>query len=237
MMLYVYGVVDSPQFSAAVSGHEEAIVFPVACGELAAAASGVSCALEPQVQNIWRHEQVLEVLMQEHAVLPLRFGTCVRDVDTLSHDLQRRRPALLESLARVRGKVEFALRVAGIMAAGESPVICRDDTASSLLPGTRYLQAKAKIFHEQANMDAAARRVRDILQPYLDGAAVAAVWELSGKASAPLTGSYLVGRDNIPQFIHAIDTARGDHPALDITCSGPWAPYSFVSMRRAEAER
>ncbi len=236
-MLYVYGIVDSLQFSAAVSGHEGAIVFPVVCGDLAAAASGLSCALEPQVRNIWRHEQVLEVLMQEHAVLPLRFGTCVRDVDTLSHELQRQRPVLLESLARVRGKVEFALRVAGIPAAGQSPVTSRDSTASSLLPGTRYLQAKAKISHEQAIVEAAARRVRDTLQPYLDAPAVAAVWELGGKASAPLIASYLVARDNIPQFIHAVDAARSDHPALDITCSGPWAPYSFVSMRRAEAER
>ncbi len=236
MMLYVYGVVDSPQFSAAVSGHEEAIVFPVACGDLAAAASGISCAPEPQVQNIWRHEQVLEVLMQEHAVLPLRFGTCVRDVDTLSHDLQRQRPALLESLARVRGKVEFALRVAGIKPAGESPVICRDETASSVLPGTRYLQAKAKIFREQANIDAAAGRVRDMLEPYFAGAAVAAAWELGGKASTPMIASYLVARDNIPRFIRAVEAACGDHPVLDITCSGPWAPYSFVSMPSAEAQ-
>jgi hypothetical protein len=236
MMLYVYAVVDSPQFSAALSGHEGGLVFPVACGDLAAAASGLSCAVEPQVRNIWRHEQVLELLMQEHAVLPLRFGTCVSDVETLCNELQRRRPALLESLARVRGRAEFALRVAGI-AAGESAVRSRDDSASSLLPGTRYLQAKAKIFHDQAIVEAAARRVQDTLQPYLDGPAVAAVWELAARASATLTASYLVARDNIPQFIHAVDLARNDHPALDVTCSGPWAPYSFVSMRRAEAER
>jgi hypothetical protein len=139
-------------------------------------------------------------------------------------------------LARVRGRAEFALRVAGI-AAGESAVRSRDDSASSLLPGTRYLQAKAKIFHDQAIVEAAARRVQDTLQAYLDGPAVAAVWELAAMASATLTASYLVARDNIPQFIHAVDLARNDHPALDVTCSGPWAPYSFVSMRRAETER
>ncbi|MBV9237061.1 MAG: GvpL/GvpF family gas vesicle protein [Xanthobacteraceae bacterium] len=236
MMLYVYGVVDSPQFSAAVSGHEGAIVFPVACGDLAAAASKLSGAVEPEVQHVWRHERVLELLMQEHAVLPLRFGTCVSDVDTVCGELQRRRPALLEGLARVRGRAEFALRVAGIMA-GHSSVASSDDRASSPLPGTRYLQAKAKIFHERALVQAAARRVRDTLQPYLDGPAVAAVWGPGDGASAELTASCLVDRDNIPQFIHAVEEVRRNHRALDVTCSGPWAPYSFVSMRAAEAER
>ncbi len=243
MTLYVYGIVDSPSFEAALSGHDGADVFSIASGDLAAAASELSHDIAPAPLNVWRHEQVLEALMQQHAVLPLRFGTLVADRDTLCDELRRMHPALTRDLGRVRGKVEFALRVSNIGnidADGPLALDCRPkgDDAQPLRPGTGYLRARAELLRERTIREDAARRVERMLRLHLDPSADEAVWRIDAAArSATLIASCLVGRDHISRFVGAIDDVRDRHPRLKVTCTGPWAPYSFVTVRPAETWR
>jgi hypothetical protein len=39
----------------------------------------------------------------------------------------------------------------------------------------------------------------------------------------------LVERDRVPAFADALERFRDDHPQFDVTCTGPWPPYSFVA--------
>src|SRR5262249_19300166 len=117
-MLYVYGLVDSPSLDGTpLKGHEGASVFAVRCGDCAAAASHLSRhTIAPRPRNVWLHERVLNTLMRRHSVLPLRFATIVPDVDMLRDRLRPMHHALADDLRRLRGKVEFALRIANIHA-------------------------------------------------------------------------------------------------------------------------
>ena len=239
MTLYVYGVVDSPNFDAAISGHEEAGVFAVPCGDLAAAVSELSRDVAPEPHNVWRHEQVLEALMRQHAVLPLRFGTHVAHRDMLCDALRRMHPALSRDLERLRGRVEFALRVTNVgandnlMFAPGSKV----DGAQPLRPGMGYLRARAEFLRERTVREGAARRIEPMLRRHLDPSAEQAVWELAEGRSTTLTASYLVGSDHVSRFADAIDVVRDRYPRLGVTCTGPWAPYSFVTASSAETWR
>ena len=239
MMLYVYGIVGSPSFEAAVSGHEGAGVFPVRCGDVAAAAAALSRGIAPEPQNVWCHEQVLEALMHRHAVLPLRFGTLVPDGDALCDKLRRMYSALMRDLARVGGKVEFALRVTGI--AKDCPLVPDaeqvSDGAEPLPPGKGYLLARAERLRERSAKEDAARRIERMLRPHLDPAADDAVWEPAPQRRMTLCASYLVGRNGMSRFTGAVDDACARYPALDVTCTGPWAPYSFVTVRPDEVSQ
>src|SRR6516164_4699147 len=62
-----------------------------------------------------------------------------------------------------------------------------------------------------------------------------AVWGFATTRSATLIASYLVERNEVPAFVAAVADVRGRHPALDVSCTGPWAPYSFVTARSPEA--
>ena len=239
MTLYVYGIVGSPSFDAALSGHEGAGVFPIPCGDLAAAASELSRDVAPEPQNVWRHEQVLEALMQQHAVLPLRFGTQAAHRDALCDALRRMHPALRRDLDRLRGRVEFALRVTNV-GANDNLVLAagsKVDGAQSRRPGTGYLRARAELLRERTVREAAARRIEPMLRQHLDPSAEEAVWELAEGRATTLIASYLVEREHISRFVDAVDYVRDRHPGLDVTCTGPWAPYSFVTARPAEERR
>src|SRR5262245_63330576 len=200
-MLYVYGVVDSPSFDGtSVTGHDGASVFAVPCGDCAAAASSLSRrTIAPSPRSVWLHQQVLDVLMQRHAVLPLRFATIVPDAGVLRDRLRPMHRALAGDLRRLRGKVEFALRVTNIHA--ECPH-ARDaernrDAAQALPPGTRYLRERS------ASADVA-RRIECALRRHLDPAAEHAVWALGTTPAPTLTASYLAQRDEAAPCLESV---------------------------------
>jgi hypothetical protein len=173
---------------------------------------------------VWLHEQVLEALMRRHAVLPLRFGTLVPDAEMLRNRLAAMLPALGDDLRRLRGRVEFALRVTGVDAeclrAGDAAET--SDAARTLSPGTRYLRARAE-------------RTERALRQHLDPTAESAAWGLAAARSTTLVASYLVPRKDASAFAAAVADVRAHHPALKISCTGPWAPYSFVTVRPPKA--
>src|SRR5262249_31125998 len=144
-MLYVYGIVDSPTLDGdPLKGHGAACVFAVPCADCAAVASDLPRgSITATARSVWLHEQVLAALMRRHGVLPLRFGTIVPDAEMLRGRLAAMHRALADDLQRLRGRVEFALRVTGVDAeyprareAGHA----RGATAA-LTPGRSYLRA------------------------------------------------------------------------------------------------
>ena len=172
--------------------------------------------------------------MRAHAVLPSRFGTLVRDDAMLHAQLQRQQSAFVNELARLRGKVEFALRATVNSAApAESTTVIHE--AAPCATGAGYLRAKAARLREQTAYEDAARVIEHLLRRQFDIYACNAAWDVVPDASARLIASYLVERDKIAAFRATVDRARERHPALDITCTGPWAPYSFVALGGVEA--
>src|SRR5262245_10867858 len=161
-MLYLYGTAASPSLDGARwTGDGGATVFAVPCGDCAAAASNLSRrTIGPGPGSVWLHEQVLEALMRRYAVLPLRFGTLVPDAEMLRNRLAAMLPAVGDDLRRLRGRVEFALRVTDVDAeclrAGDGAET--SDAARTLSPGTRYLRARAERRRHRIAFEDAARR-------------------------------------------------------------------------------
>jgi hypothetical protein len=238
-MLYVYGLVDTPSLDGTpLKGHDGASVFAVRCGECAAATSYLSRhTIAPRPRSVWLHERVLDALMRRHAVLPLRFATIVPDVDMLRNRLRPMYHALAGDLQRLRGKVEFALRITNIHAeyphTGDAER--KSGAAQALTPGTRYLRSRAERWRERIASEDAAGRIERALRQHLDPVAENAVWGFATTRSATLIASYLVERNEVSAFVAAVADIRGRHPALDVSCTGPWAPYSFVTARSPEA--
>jgi Gas vesicle synthesis protein GvpL/GvpF len=45
--------------------------------------------------------------------------------------------------------------------------------------------------------------------------------------------AYLVERGRVDEFRRRLDDLSSSSPALRVTCTGPWPPYSFVSEEAA----
>src|SRR5207248_2424345 len=61
-------------------------------------------------ESLWRHEEVVEALMSEGDVLPVRYGTRFADEEEAAQAVAERSAALSAALDRVQGAVELSVR-------------------------------------------------------------------------------------------------------------------------------
>lgn len=108
-LLYIYGVVDEAPAELGL-GLEGEPLRAVTEGPVAAVVSAHDRAPEAEEDELWQHEAVVERLMEDAAVLPMRFGTTVADAKQVEELLRAREEELVESLAAVRGAVELSVR-------------------------------------------------------------------------------------------------------------------------------
>jgi hypothetical protein len=156
---------------------------------------------------LWRHDALLEELMQERDLLPVRFGTLVADEQAVARAVAERSQELLAQLEHVRGAVELALRV--------NPT--EQEPPGEPGTGRDYLRAKiarseiGRALHEPL---AAIARDSDV-QPGRELLRVA----------------YLVDRDAVDDFVAMVRRLQQANPRLALLCTGPWPPYSFAERR------
>ncbi|HZG48244.1 MAG TPA: GvpL/GvpF family gas vesicle protein [Thermoleophilaceae bacterium] len=66
---------------------------------------------ETTEEALWRHEEIVEALMLDRDLLPVRYGTRLADEQAAADAVAERRGELLAALEHVRGAVELSLRV------------------------------------------------------------------------------------------------------------------------------
>ena len=160
---------------------------------------------EMTAEVLWEHEAVVESLMEERDLLPMRFGTLVEDDDAAVRALAERREELRTSLDRVRGAVELAVR-----AEASSP----SNATPAGTSGAEYIQAKA-------HRTEAARLLHEPLAFLARESVVQPGPEL-------LRAAYLVDREAVDGFVGLVRRLQETHEGLRVLCTGPWPPYSFA---------
>lgn len=207
-MIELYAITDeqAPRLPAiaplsAVASHGLAAVYAPADEEL-----------QVSPEALWEHERVVEALMEDRDLLPVRFGTRLEDETAAARSLEERHQEFAGALARVRGAVEVSVRVLG-----ETP---RLQPSSESLSGAEYLRARAR-------SESAVEAVSTAIHEPLSSRARA-----SAKLSAPdpaelLRAAYLVDRDELAAFVACVEQLDEANPGLSVLCTGPWPPYSF----------
>jgi Gas vesicle synthesis protein GvpL/GvpF len=169
---------------------------------------------------IMAHERVVEAIMAEGPVLPLRFGTQPPDEERLAAVLADRRDNLLDGLDRVRGQLELALRV------------LRDPQGEHGKPagnrsGRDYLLARVGE-HRRAELVS-----RELHTP-LAALANASVLRDHPRPPAILVAAYLVDAGRVPEFRRRADELAAHQENLQIVVTGPLPPYTFAAEERDE---
>jgi Gas vesicle synthesis protein GvpL/GvpF len=160
---------------------------------------------EVTAEVLWRHEEVVESLLHERDLLPMRFGTLVEDESEAIRALDERREELKTSLDRVRGAVELAVRAEAVPSSEATP---------AGPSGTDYLRAKTH------RTEAA-----DLLHEPLAFLARESVRQPGPEL---LRAAYLVDREAVEGFVGLVRRLQATHDDLRILCTGPWPPYSFA---------
>lgn len=175
---------------------------------------GAPCAdAEPacDLASLADHDAVVAELMERGPVVPFRYGTVLSDERQARHLLVRGAAHFEAMLESLRGRVELAVRA----------VADPDDQPGSTSPpsGRLYLASLAG--------GSAAATLAGLHRSLATGAAASAC---SIDAGGFMRSAYLVGTGDVDSFRALVSRAVGERPAVhDVSLTGPWAPYSFVS--------
>jgi Gas vesicle synthesis protein GvpL/GvpF len=184
----------------------------VAQDGLAAVCAPAAEGAELSAELLWRHEEVVEALMEDRDLLPVRYGTRLDDEGAVARALAERHRELARALDRVRGAVELSVRVLGEQEAGPP--------AEEAASGAEYMRAKARA---AAAHDGVVRAVHEPLSR-LARASMQRPPRASGEL---LRSAYLVERGDVDGFVTEVGVLQDARPALRLLCTGPWPPYSF----------
>lgn len=167
------------------------------------------CGLAPDgdetADMLWRHERVVETLMRDRDVLPLRYGTSVPDHNAAGELLAANHDQLLRALELVRDAAEVSVRV---LDANGRP------TRSPSIASVRASGARgdvAEAVHEPLSALAQAQMVWPVLPGEM------------------LRAAYLVKHHTVERFSALVRQLQIAHPSWEITLSAPGPPYSFAS--------
>jgi hypothetical protein len=215
-VIWVYAICDRPELPPPRRrGLAQAPLEGLVEGPLQAVFSRHAGTLgEPAPDALWAHERVVERLMADRTVLPMRFGSRVADDAALRRVLASGREEYVAALARVSGRVELGVRALSRNGHAE-PVpagVSGREYVMAKLNGGRRVEGEATALHAPlAALAVDARR-----QPLRGGDEL-------------LHGAYLVDRAAVARFRATVERLQAAHPEAAILCTGPWPPYSFAA--------
>jgi hypothetical protein len=218
-VIWLYGICDRPDLPPPRRrGLAQAPLDGVRGGQLLAVVSRhVHPPGEPALDALWVHERVVERMMADRAVLPMRFGTKLPDDEAVQDVLTARQAEFLATLDRVRGRIEVGVRA--MQPHGAEPL--PEPVAGLAMTGREYVEAKLR------NGRRAEREITAVHEPL----ATLAVEVRRRRTETPeevLRASYLIETANLARFRSTVERLQRAHHELAILCTGPWPPYSFV---------
>ncbi len=209
----------------------------IRCGELAAVVSAVDAAYgdgdtpEPTMENLLRHETVVEAVCAAGLALPVRFGAVMADSDALISALEKRYEPLRSALRRVGDKVEM-----GVTALWRKPETPADtgsvakEASAERSAGIAYLRARQIAYRREESARARAQALAQELDAALRPLAIEWSRSLCPSDRLALRDQYLIARDQVSAFDQAFDEMRKRHQEARFLLSGPWPPYTFVTL-------
>jgi hypothetical protein len=179
---------------------------------------------DPLVVLAHRHDAVVRAVFHRQPVLPLRFGTVLRDTRAAARLLADRHEVALRGLDRVAGHREW-----GVRARLAQPARPDDDAGPTGLSGTEYLaRRRARLAAAEHGRRRGSEHTAT-LHAALARLATDTVPRARRSPALLLDAAYLVATGAEPAF-HAEVERQKDTGGAELTVTGPWPPYSFARL-------
>jgi hypothetical protein len=232
-MIYLYAIIDRPDICLPnMTGLEGTDIQVLCYNDIGAVISQTAATeMQPSEADIWQHEAILESLMADRSVLPVRFGTILADESAVHAALSSHYDSFAADLKRVRGHVELGLRVIWdndeSEPGGYSP---GNGTRPSDGSGRAYISAMLEAERKQKEHREQAHAFAEGIHTPLARLCAGSNRRTLVTPRLLLTSSYLVDLDQVETFRREVETLSSEHPELHLLCTGPWPPFSFVSV-------
>jgi hypothetical protein len=190
------------------------------------------------------HEDVLEHVLGETTIVPLRLCTLFESEDGVRRMLEQEQAALAHALSALSGRDEWGVKLILNKATLEEAILETSPEAVAMRAemegkseGGAYLIRRRLERHVRDRVDALAAAAADELRAELDRCVLACVTrppqnpELSGYTGAMLLNAACLvdrgGVESVRQVASEFET-RYAHLGARVELTGPWPPYNFV---------
>ncbi|MBX3469351.1 MAG: GvpL/GvpF family gas vesicle protein [Planctomycetes bacterium] len=238
---YVYCIIAAAEpmrFGHIGIGVEPAEVHTVNYKEIAAVVSDTPVEVyDPTRENVLAHERVNELVMRDHTVIPMAFGTVFKTREDIVELLRSAYQAFKDVLVKMQGKLEFGLKV---LWDPETVIreLEKDDESirrlkkeiSSQKGSTYFARMQYGRLVDGQLQERSERYVTEIAN-HLRGVSVASRSNKVIGDRMIMNFAFLVPREQEAAFDAKVKEigARLDH--LTFKYTGPWPPYNFVNIR------
>lgn len=192
-------------------------------------------------ENLKIHNRISQNAMNSGTVLPFRYGTIVKNlnsIDKLQCNMKIRIDDLLVSL---RGKVETGIKVYGSigqtapsgnsMPSGSSmPALERLKAVKNMTGPVHYLYNKVKNSYDDMSRMGSLAGLSDGIFSMVEHLVCCKHITYGQKDGLLVNGAYLIDRDSFQDFRRLFLEIRESYPHYSLIFSGPWPPYSFVNI-------
>jgi len=241
--LYLYCIIeagDELELGPLGIGDEANPVYTVHHGGFAAVVSATpDLRHHPNRENLLAHEHVVELVMREHTVIPMSFGTVLPSEADVIALLRGAASALTEALAAVRGRIELGLtvvwdrdRALSDLEAVHEPIRTLRDSITQERNGSNYFtRMQLGQLVEQALETRAHELMLAVYEPLRPLSVSSRAGKLIGDDML-LNVTFLVDRAREDDFNQAVERRTTRYQGLlSFKYTGPWPPYSFVNLR------
>jgi hypothetical protein len=215
-------------------------VYTVHHRDLAAVVSDTPIVIyDPTRENVLAHEFVNETVMREFTVIPMSFGTVFRSEEDVSELLRSTYQAFIDVLEKMRGKIEFGLkvlwdreRVIGTIERDNDEIRrLKDEITRNVQSSTYFARMQLGRLIEAALEDTGNRFVADIHEA-LKRVAVASRSNKPIGDRMIMNAAFLVDREREKEFDEKVkEVSHRYEELLTFKYTGPWPPYNFVNIK------
>jgi Gas vesicle synthesis protein GvpL/GvpF len=242
MMRYIYGIIRSETATTfdveGLSGAIRPVSLPMAGGLAMVTSPHDNTVLRPTRKNMLAHTRVLETVMKEFDVLPVRFGTVVASDHSGVALLENNREQFLSAMETIQGRVELSIKIFwrdGVafreVMTENARLTAERDRLASMDPGKSHYDriefGKAVGAAISAKRDTDSSAIIERLTPYAEKMLQGPITE----DAMIVNLSMLVKRDMeklLDQAINLIDDVHGKRWMIRYV--GPIPAFSFVEL-------
>jgi hypothetical protein len=225
----------------AIKGITGADLFAVSVNEISAVVSETERAdMSTDKANAIAFAGVIENLVQQFTLLPMRFGSIMDSTEIISNMLEKNYSGFQKNLQKVENKSEFGLKIfcdTGKLKA-ELNLKSEETSETSQKPVT---ENKNSVFKEYINQKLKAHRLEETLMGYIDSVIAefnGFLIELNAEkkikkmttATTIIDAVFLIEKDKKAELVRAVEDMQGKYSELNFILTGPWPPYSFVDV-------
>jgi len=242
---YIYGIIDSSnETDFSISGlNGSSPVYSIAHQDLSCVVSNYSgeefssISKEEVVRCLLEHQVVVEHVMREHTVLPVKFGTVLATSDEVCNLLSQGHSQFVEALVWIQDKVEIEVAATWdkqqiFQEISTEPEIIRASKAIAGRPEQQTLQEQIQIGRiVKASMDKHRSNYREQMINFLASVAIDVQPNPLVSDEMVMNVAFLVDKSRQEEFDDCVKQLNDlFHNQINFRIIGPLPPYTFATV-------